>query len=180
MYYLSQVLAIIIPCIILFTCYPTLGDAQPQRTSSDDSGSGRFSVSVVRSSVKEFLTRNADPEKEIEQVESRTALTVTTHSQTEQSREPTWFSKQGKNIKKIKRRNRRKRQKSGAKINTDHAYITDHPTNSRVYKYCNKLGYFLRLNPDGTVDGTNDRNDIYSKLTLFYFNYNACLYASYR
>lgn len=157
-------------------------DALPSRKrttkDSSSSGSGRLSVTVVRTAVEEFLKRNSNPEREIEGVE-RTSLSVRTSSTTKKeqeqthSREPTWFSKQGGSgsasssanfSKKMKRRNRRKRQKRGAKVNTDATLISEFPTHARLYKYCNKLGFCLRLNTDGTVDGTHHKEDSFSKL----------------
>lgn len=174
---LKQTLVFTFSCmIIILVQIADSTDAQPsqRRTARDTSnGSGRLSVTVVRTAVQDFLKRNANPEREVEGVE-RTSLSVrtstTTHEEQEQeqeqSREPTWFSKHGgsaTNSKKLKRRSRRKRQKRGAKVNKDAALISEYSTNARVYKYCNKLGFCLRLKPDGTVDGTRDRDDPFSK-----------------
>jgi len=139
------------------------------RSTSTGSRKGRLSITVVR----EFLDKNSNPEEEIEAVE-RTSLSVRTTSlgtgsssvgEPSHSREPTWFSRNGSNnFKKMKRRSRRKRQKRGAKVNTDAAYISEFKTNQRVYKYCNKLGFCLRLNADGKVDGTRNKEDPYTVL----------------
>lgn len=152
-----QVLALTLSCmLILLIQYPSSTYARPQQRIKRNT-SGHLSVSVVRKSVKEFLEKTSHPEETIEELESRTNIR-TLNPQTH-SREPTWFSKQGTSYKKLKRRSRRKRQKRGAKVNTDESYISNLATNKRVYKYCNKLGFFLRLNADGTVDGTTDQND---------------------
>ena len=168
---LEQTLVFIFSCMVFILVHIAEStNAQPskQRTVRDtSSGSGRLSVTVVRTAVQDFLKRNSNPEREVEGVE-RTSLSVrtstTTHEQTH-SREPTWFSKHGgsTNFKKMKRRSRRKRQKRGAKVNKDATYISEYSTNARIYKYCNKLGFCLRLNADGTVDGTRNRDDLFSK-----------------
>ena len=175
---MRQTLVFIFSCmVVILVQIADSTDAQPShrrsiRDTSSGNSSGRLSVTVVRTAVQDFLKRNSNPEREIEGVE-RTSLSVrtstTTHEEQTHSREPTWFSKHGgsTNSKKMKRRSRRKRQKRGAKVNKDATLISEYSTNARVYKYCNKLGFCLRLKPDGTVDGTRDRDDPFSKLNIF-------------
>ena len=172
MYSLRQVLAIAVSSFV-FILIQTTDSTNALPRSRRETQRGGLSITVVRTAVQDFLEKNSNPEQEIENVE-RTSLTLSVRTGTKthggddgepsHSREPTWFSRKGSNnFKKMKRRSRRKRQKRGAKVNTDATYISEFPTNKRIYKYCNKLGFCLRLNADGKVDGTRRKDDPHSK-----------------
>ena len=62
------------------------------------------------------------------------------------------------NVMKHKKINRR-RSKKRVKINNDPTPISEFPTNKRLYKLANKLGFFLRIKENGEIDGTLNPND---------------------
>lgn len=109
---------------------------------------GRLAVQVVRTSA-DFL-RNSNQEKN------------QLKPQEEQSREPAWYFKNGKS-----KRGRRKKRR--AHINHELVYISEFPTNTRMYRLCNKLGFFLRFHDDGKIDGTRNSEDKKSNFPQFYF-----------
>ena len=91
----------------------------------------------------------------------RTPLSVRKTSLTsflEHYTEPTWFAENTCIFrKKQSTRPHRKIHKRGAKINNDgHEFISDCPTNWRIYKLCNRYGFCLQLQYDSTVDGIKD------------------------
>lgn len=62
-------------------------------------------------------------------------------------------------VRKNKRTRIKKRKKREARINHNAALLSATPTNRRLYKLANKLGVYIRIHMNGTIDGTTNRND---------------------
>ena len=151
--------------VLLLTTLVWLTTAAPLHREKSENKIGRLAVQVIRS-AEEFIAKS--PERELSIIEETTS-TNGERAQREFVPFSDWYKKTFlARLKKNKRRTRR-RHKRGAKINHDASYISEFPTNRRLYKLANKLGYYLRIHADGTVDGTANRNDPKSK-TLYTAN----------
>ena len=156
---------VIVPLIFsLLICSTNCMNVSTRQQESQQE-KGKLSIQILRT-VKKFTDDNNNPEKNIREIEERIAprkLTITrAGSNTLNDYVPGKLyatSYYPRNFVKKKRSRRgRRRHKRGAKINTDLAFISAYPTNRRVYKIVNKLGYCLRIHMDGTIDGTLDHH----------------------
>jgi len=158
--------------IILCVTEATPLTSKPKRsTKQQNISGGRLAIQVLRN-ANEFTKRN-DPEKEIAKIENKTLSETQSSSQKGPQKlydfVPSLYASRyyPNSSRKQKRAKRgRRRLKRGARINHDAAYISEFPTNRRIYRIVNKLGFCLRIHMDGRVDGTQDNKDERSLLAF--------------
>lgn len=163
-YYLQVFILSLILSLAIYSTNCFALSSKLRKEQKEQQNAGRLSIQVLRPVAK--FTKKNNPEKEIRDIEQRTApqkLSITRAGvNTFKDYVPNkLFASRyyPTNYRKPKRSRRgRRRHKRGAQINHDLAFISEYPTNRRVYKIVNKLGYCLRIHIDGTIDGTSNHS----------------------
>ena len=159
-----------LPQVLLLSIIYTLiwvNNGAPVKTKENTDNGKRLAIQVVRTARAFVLS---DPKKQIEDVMKKTKISSDNQRPKDFVKSSNWETAlTWLNLKNLKKRNRfrtrRRRHKRGAKINHDDnkILISQHPTNRRLYKLVNRLGYFIRIHLNGSIDGTFNKDDVRSK-----------------